>query len=93
MAQKSTKQFVFRWSVFLILLAVAFFAVEIPAVIDPADGDTLSEVIWYWMDKHPIVASFISIVFFWLCVHMIFRGKIDGAIWRWFRNLFRKEES
>lgn len=39
------RKWALRWAVFLTAAVVAFFGLELPALADPASGDTLSEFI------------------------------------------------
>lgn len=88
---KPSKKSVAVWSVFLLSLAVVFFSLELPAVANDIPGDTLSEVIWYWMGSHPIASAFISLVFVWIAVHMVGRGRWDGWLVRGLKKLIRGE--
>lgn len=67
------------WCAGAVALAGWFLIVEMPAVFDPAKGDTLSEWVWYLMDTAPGFSLIFTIFWLgfvgWLTVHFLKRSK------------------
>lgn len=61
-----------RWAVFLGVIVLGFSALEVPAIADPASGDTLSEFIRTGIEHSGEIgiAAFISAVV-WFAVHIL----------------------
>jgi hypothetical protein len=56
----------------------AFALVELPAAVNAARGDTLSEMVWVFMDWHIVPAILVSGFMVWLAKHFIGRLFVRG---------------
>lgn len=57
-----------------ILWIAAFFAIEIPAALNPAKGDTFSELLWK-ITAHPLPWYLAAAAIVWFAVHVLSGGR------------------
>jgi hypothetical protein len=71
------------WTVLWLAWIAAFFAIEVPALLNRQDGDTLSEHVWSWFavkdkSKKGLVRArrFCLLAgLAWLCAHFLTGGR------------------
>lgn len=78
------KGWTIAWVVWLVATIVGFFAIEIPALLNPEGGDTLTEHIQFVAGQSPvwtiIVAGGIVAFFAWFLKHLFDK---DSRVWKY----------
>ena len=75
------KNYTAAWVTWLLLTVSAFFAIELPALIDPAAGDTLTEHVFQWLglaSRDEWIGRFALALFFAWVVHHFMRPRKGG---------------
>lgn len=59
------------------LIGLLALAAELLALRNRRAGDSFSEVIWRWEEKHPLVWWLVAAFLAWLSIHLLMRGRWD----------------
>lgn len=83
---KLKKTFTIGW----IILALGFFALELPALLNEEAGDTLSEHIWFVLKLEgagPLLTIGAAALLSWLVVHFLSPSIVHHVKQWWKRNV------
>lgn len=74
-----------KWSVWLALVLGSFFWLELPGLLEPGTGQTLSELVW-WVTQWSVVWFLVAAPLVWLVAHLTGR-KATSWLAGWFASL------
>lgn len=65
------RKWAIRWTLYLATVAIVFSSLEVPALISPASGDTLSEFLRYILSMWPAGAALFVGALAWFGWHIV----------------------
>jgi hypothetical protein len=70
------RRYTVAWLIWLGLTLLSFGAIEIPALLDPSGGDTLTEHVAAFLDGGPLRYLLIGGPLLWVALHLLTRGRL-----------------